>query len=203
MSIIEDKYKKECAFTEGDIFEHLPTLYKYGLECSHVTEMGVRSVVSSYAFANALKNRSNTKLIQVDLDTNENVFKFKEECAAENLPVVFYQANSIYCPREKTDILFIDTWHVYGQLKRELNYWHTYVDKYIIMHDTTIDEWLGESIRCTRNTSVESKRTGIPENEIRMGLWPAIDEFLEAHPEWKIHERFTNNNGLTVLKRVA
>jgi hypothetical protein len=33
------------------------------------------------------------------------------------------------------------------------------------------------------------------------GLWPAVEEFLAAHPEWKIEKRFTNNNGLTILAR--
>jgi hypothetical protein len=201
MSLLSRKYKIECS-VPSDINEHLPTLYKYGLECDHVTEMGVRSVVSSYAFANSLRGREGTKLVQVDLQSNENVQKFGEECAAENLQRVFYQENSLTCPIEQTDLLFIDTWHVYGHLKRELERWNQHVGKYIIMHDTTVDEWLGETVRCGWNSAAQSRETGIPENEIRMGLWPAIGEFLEKHPEWKIHERFTNNNGLTILKRV-
>jgi hypothetical protein len=35
------------------------------------------------------------------------------------------------------------------------------------------------------------------------GLWPAIEEFLAEHSEWEIQQRFTNNNGLTILARVA
>ena len=35
------------------------------------------------------------------------------------------------------------------------------------------------------------------------GLWPAVEDFLEKHPEWVLHERYTNNNGLTILKRVC
>jgi hypothetical protein len=34
------------------------------------------------------------------------------------------------------------------------------------------------------------------------GLWPAIDEFLKEHSEWKLEMRYTNNNGLTILSRV-
>jgi hypothetical protein len=37
--------------------------------------------------------------------------------------------------------------------------------------------------------------------EIRKGLWPAVAEFLENHPEWSLRERFVNNNGLTVLEK--
>ena len=34
------------------------------------------------------------------------------------------------------------------------------------------------------------------------GLWPAVEEFLESNPHWTLHERFKNNNGLTILKRI-
>jgi hypothetical protein len=69
------------------------------------------------------------------------------------------------------------------------------------MHDTTVDEWRGETIREGLNAELQSAKFGIPIDEINKGLWPAISEFLLEHPEWKILERFTNNNGLTILKR--
>jgi hypothetical protein len=49
----------------------------------------------------------------------------------------------------------------------------------------------------------EIRESGFSEEEIRKGLWPAVEEFLIDHPEWRLKERFTNNNGLTVLERVA
>ena len=33
------------------------------------------------------------------------------------------------------------------------------------------------------------------------GLWPAVEEFLAANPEWVLVHRFTHNNGLTILSR--
>jgi len=36
-----------------------------------------------------------------------------------------------------------------------------------------------------------------------MGLWPAIEEFLKNNNDWVLHERFTNNNGLTILKKIC
>jgi len=104
---------------------------------------------------------------------------------------------------EDTDLLFIDTWHVYGQLKRELARWHSYAGKYIILHDTTVDEWQGESIRVGWDAIKQSKETGIPVDEIRKGLWPAVVEFLKEHSEWELHARYVNNNGLTVLRRTS
>jgi hypothetical protein len=48
---------------------------------------------------------------------------------------------------ETFDLTFIDTWHIYGELNRELEKFSKTTNKYIIMHDTTIDEWHGETIR--------------------------------------------------------
>lgn len=186
----------------SDINEHLPTLARYTAECRHVTECGVRSAVSSYAFASALVSRAGTKLIQVDRDWHPNIERFQGECAAAGLVSIFHKASDLECPLEETDLLFLDTWHVYGQLKRELDRWHPVVRKYIILHDTTVDEWQGETIRNGWDAVRQSRETGIPVHEIRKGLWPAVTEFLEAHPDWRIRERFTNNNGLTVLEHL-
>jgi hypothetical protein len=77
------------------------------------------------------------------------------------------------------------------------------------MHDTTVDEIHGEIIRMhpyqewyTNEAERMSKITNIPENELLVGLWPAIEEFLNDNPEWSICERFTNNNGLTILQKL-
>ena len=203
MSVIKRKYKVEC-IVPSDINEHLPTLYKYASECSHVTECGGINSFPAYALAAGLvgKEGKDVKLVQIHNKVVDDRDKFAADCANEGLTRIYYQENSLTAPIEDTDLLFIDTWHVYGQLKRELNRWHSHVGKYIIMHDTTVDEWLGETVRVGWNSAAQSQQTGIPENEIRMGLWPAIGEFLEKHSEWKIHERFTNNHGLTILKRV-
>jgi hypothetical protein len=186
----------------SDIYEHLPTLNNYAQKCSHITECGVRGIVSSYAFAYGLLNKSSGKLVQVDPEKNENCDAFIQLCKLNNIECVFYQQSDLVCPIENTELLFIDTWHVYGQLKRELDRWNSHVSKYIIMHDTTIDEWIGESIRDNLNIEEQSLETGIPIDEITKGLWPAIDEFLIQHPEWILEKRYTNNNGLTILRRV-
>jgi len=51
------------------------------------------------------------------------------------------------------------------------------------------------------NAEAQSREHGIPVDEIKKGLWPAISEFLNDHPEWKLELRLFNNNGLTVLSR--
>lgn len=200
-SSISERYRQLCAMP-SDINEHLPTLARYASQCKHVTECGVRTAVSSYAFAHALKTIPSAKIVQVDPEWHPNIDTFQRACVAEGVQSVFHRQNDLACPLETTDLLFIDTWHVYGQLKRELARWHPYVRAYILLHDTTVDEWQGETIRNRWDAEKQSRETGIPVDEIRRGLWPAVEEFLTAHTEWALHERFTHNNGLTILKRV-
>jgi cephalosporin hydroxylase len=198
--MLHSKYTALCN-TSSDINEHLPTLFKYASECNHVTECGVRTAVSSYAFGSALVGRENTYLIQVDPQTHPNIQAFQSQCVAEGLKSKFYQMSDLDCPLEETDLLFIDTWHIYGHLKRELARWHPYVRKYIIMHDTIVDGVVGETIRCGWDAVQQSKESGIPVDEIRKGLKPAIYEFLAEHPEWIVDSEYINNNGLTILRR--
>lgn len=60
----------------------------------------------------------------------------------------------------QVDLLFIDTWHVYGHLKRELALHAPRVRKYIAMHDTTIDWEVGESIRMEYNILAQIAQFG-------------------------------------------
>ena len=46
---LEEKIN-ELYRTPSDINEHLPTIIKYGQECDHITEMGVRSVLSTWGW---------------------------------------------------------------------------------------------------------------------------------------------------------
>lgn len=198
--MIRSTYIDFCQ-TPSDINEHLPTLAQYASECSTVTECGVRTAISSYAFASALLSKPNARLIQVDPSWHPNIETFQTACRNEGLESVFYQQSDLECPMEETDLLFIDTWHVYGQLKRELARWHSSVKKYIILHDTFVDGILGETVRLGWNAAQQSRESGIPTQEILKGLQFAVNEFVLEHPEWAIHAHFLNNNGLTVLTR--
>lgn len=198
---LEAEYKNQCN-RRTDINEHLPTLLDYTLKCNSVVECGVRDIVSSYAFALGLKNKVNNVYTLVDPYKSNNIDRFIQGCKANNVNATFVNQDDLKCPLVKTDLLFIDTWHVYGHLKRELAYWNSSVDKYIIMHDTTVDEWRGETLRLGLNPVTQSASSGIPVDEITKGLWPAVEEFLKEHPEWLLEKRYTNNNGLTILARI-
>lgn len=199
-------YEHLCK-TPSDINEHLPTLYNYAKECESIIELGVRGVVSSWALVKGLsENNKNIKKILLNDIEPCNVDKLLIESKDAGVDVSCEWKNDLDLEiDENVDMTFIDTWHVYAQLKRELDKFSKVTNKYIIMHDTTVDEWHGETMRCFGGrvgAEKQSKETGFPVEEIMKGLWPAIEEFLENNPEWKMKERFTNNNGLTILERI-
>lgn len=204
MDSIQNKYIQLCNIP-SDINEHLPILYKYATECESIFETGVRGIVSSWAFVYGLlnNNKLNKVLLMNDLDEcNIDELLFVTKDLPIKIPYIWGNNLNVEL-YSNFDMTFIDTWHVYGQLKRELAKFSKTTNKYIIMHDTTVDEWLGETIRDDLNAEKQSIETGIPIDEINKGIWPAIEEFLASNKEWVLHERFINCNGLTVLKRIS
>ena len=201
---LDMRYEFVCR-TPSDINEHLPTLYKYALDCDSIIELGVRGCVSSWALLRGLKdgNKNDKYLFLNDIEKCDisdliNVSEYL------NIEVEYEWINDLKLNTgdKKYDMTFIDTWHVYGQLKRELIKFGEITNKYIIMHDTTIDAEKGETIRLGLDSKKQSEESGIPVEEIECGLSKAIDEFIFTTGEWRIKEKFENNNGLTVLERI-
>lgn len=189
MKSISEIYTELCDKI-SDINEHLPVLKKYTEECETITEMGVRYCVSTYSFlAGNPKKLTSIDIIHPsewggDLSIVEKLAK------ESNIEFEFILANTLEVNITNTDLLFIDTWHAYQQLKDELNRHHSKVNKYIILHDTTLFAFHDE-------TTYESWGW----KGINKGIWPAVEEFLEENKNWTLYERYTNNNGLTILKR--
>ena len=167
----------------SDINEHLPTLKRYASECDHITEMGVRGIVSTYGL---LAGRPKT-MVSIDINHPTIVggdFELLEQVTKDTkVDFTFIVADTRSIDIEETDLLFIDTYHSYGQLKAELARHADKAKKYIILHDTVTFGY------------TDMGGVGGP------GLMPALHEFIAANPEWCIQEHFDNNNGLTVVSR--
>jgi hypothetical protein len=200
-SYLRTQYQIKCA-TASDINEHLPTLMTYASRCRTIIECGVREPTSSYALAVGLLGVSENQHTMIDPYQSASVRDFIIACAHEGVSAAFFKGSDLECPLMESDLLFIDTWHVYGHLKRELARWNGVIKKYIILHDTTVDEIYGETIRNGWDPVKQSAETGIPVDEITRGLGPAVDEFLAEHPEWALEAKYTHNNGLTILRRL-
>ena len=164
-----------------DIHEHLPTLKLYAEHCSHITEMGVRWGASTIAFLAARPK----EMVSYDIIKTGEMEKIRALVQQEKINHSFKIENVLTSAIEETDLLFIDTLHSYPQLLCELVMHSPKVKKYIMLHDT-------ESFRYHD----EGKPTGLS----KKGLLSALDYFLLSEP-WLINERFTNNNGLTILHR--
>lgn len=194
-----------AANTSSDINQHIPTLRKYASECTSIAECGVRTVVSTWAFVRGLCDNQSvgTKILYgSDLVRSPNINAVERVCKGVGIDYKFIEGNDLDITLPPTDMVFIDTWHIYGHLKHELRKFHPIATKYLIMHDTTVDAIHGETVRLGWDPYKQSKDTGYPVEDITKGLWPAIEEFLFWHPEWKLKERYTNNNGLTILERI-
>jgi hypothetical protein len=179
---LDEVYELKCK-QRSDINEHLPTLKRYAEECSHVTEMGVRSIVSTYGL---LAGRPE-KMVSIDITHpafaggDHKLLNSVTKDAGINYTFILGDTRKVEI--EETELLFIDTHHSYGQLQAELAKHGSKVSKYIILHDTQIYGFTDMG------------------NSKGRGLMPALYEFMELHQEWFIKEHFDNNNGLTVVAR--
>ena len=173
---LHDLYVRALS-TPSDISEHLPALRRLAEECSHVTEFGTRTGVSTTAFL-----QTKATIVAFDIVKRPEVAVLEQAARKERVNFRFVLANVLDVAIEPTDLLFIDTLHVYQQCRSELEQHGHKARKYIAFHDTVT---FGE--------------TGELPNSV--GLVPAIEAYFGARPEWVRAEHWTNNNGLTVYKR--
>ena len=181
------RYSHLCS-TPSDINEHLPVIKKYAEMCETITEMGVRYVVSTWALLCAKPKSIICYDILEGLDINIFNHNIEEisRCADDiGVDFNFIHSDVLKIEIQETDLLLIDTYHEYNQIKEELKLHGNKAKKFLIFHDTTTYGNFGETFK-TPNT---------------IGIWPAIEEFLKENSHWHMEERLTNNNGLTILKR--
>lgn len=185
-----EKYDHFCK-TPSDIHEHLPTLANLAVECEHVTEMGVRNVVSTWAF---LLGRP-AVLRCYDIHKSENIDEALVEAKALDIDMTFTEADVLKIEIEETDLLFIDTLHQYTQLKKELALHSKKVKKYLVFHDV---ETYG-----VRPEPADWQTPEIMKNFVHgdKGIMYAITEFLNENKEWTVKQHYKNNNGLLVLEK--
>jgi predicted O-methyltransferase YrrM len=155
------------------------TLAVLASQCSRVAEFGVRTGNSTVALLYGLNQKPGTKLFSFDI--NDHSLDFDPKAEFTNVEWRFTKADTRNLGEMPTvDLLFIDTWHTYDQVKAELQYaWA--VNRWIAFHDTVINRVVGD--------------------DGREGIWKAIDEFLSRNPDWKTLCHFTNCNGLTIIQR--
>jgi len=188
------EYYEHYKNVHSDINEHLETFKKYSSECETIVEMGVRGITSTWAFIMGQPK----KMISIDFQHPEifggDINEVYRICSDLNINYEFRLEDTLECEIEQCDLLFIDTWHDFLQLKSELYRHHSKVNKYIILHDTNSFGFKNEDLYSEYDM-------GRKESNLPKGLISAVDEFLLHNSQWFIYERFANNNGITILKR--
>jgi len=193
--IIDEKYHY-LRSVNSDINEFFPVIEKYTRECNSVLELGVRWVTGTWAFLYGLREenkdyQSPKKYVGIDIDPIEKWDAsapelLKRGAEQRNIDYKFIQSDDLDPRIIRTlpnfDLIFIDTLHTYDQVKKELEAYHSKANKYIMLHDTT------------------SFRYGGFEDDL-IGIWPAITEFLNKHPEWELWESLPSWPGMTILKK--
>jgi len=192
----------------SDIHGHMPYLRALGNNVSSVLDIGVRFVVSSWAFAAAAVDRADrglaTRYVGADLRRLQQVDKLLDalkNCTAVVNPQ-FIEGDDLLMAYPRSDLVFIDTWHAYKQLIRELEVLSPFAERYIVLHDTTSFATTDERLSGHGGKPVNvSLFAGVQAN--KAGLWTAVQDFLALDARWVVKQRFTHNNGLTVLERVS
>jgi hypothetical protein len=110
-SIIGQFYERACR-QPSDIYEHLPTLRTYAAECDVVAEMGVRSIVSTWALLKGLTQspKRPKKLICIDIEPAPKFAEVADIAKNEGIELTFQCCNSVVADLgDGVDMLFIDT----------------------------------------------------------------------------------------------
>lgn len=157
------------------IRSHLEVLYKYGMLCGRITEMGVDGVNSTWAFL--LSDPVSLTSIDIQNTKAPQILNLAEQLANDNgIEFTFIQEDTLKVSIEPTDMLFIDTDHTYEQLKQELQLHADKVSTYIAFHDTI----------------------AYP------SMTRAITEFLEQNStEWEFKYESKESCGLMIIKRIV
>jgi len=152
---------------------HLKTLKQYASECDTITEMGVDSANTTWAFLDS-RPKKLTSIDIINTKAPEIVALAGTLAEKEGIDFEFILADTTKIEIEPTEFLYIDTLHTYPQLKRELEIHPQKVSKYIAFHDTDMFKDMAE----------------------------ALYEFLEKYPnDWEICYETKESCGLTIIKR--
>jgi hypothetical protein len=198
---LKELYEDACNCA-SDIYMHLPVLYQYAQDCDHVTEMGARGGNSTKAFlyANPKKFVSYDYQYETpephlknEVDQLISIFEKSKEIGVN---CQYIGADVLTVEIEETDLLFIDTWHCYSQLHKELELHSTKVKKYIAFHDTSLYGIVGEGY-----PSLDINHPNRNSMDGSGGILRAIEEFLYENLEWNIEYQSKDNNGLIIITK--
>lgn len=178
------------AHRPSDFNEHMSTVMalhyavlQFQDKAPDVIEFGTGYGQSTRAFLSAMQMHGGGTLRSYDIIVHDGVPELFADAQEAGLDAEYLIQSTLEAQIEPCDILLVDSHHTYQQVSGELR--DDVVDKvstYIVFHDITLYGLSGQ-------------------DPGSVGIWPAINEFLERKPEWKIKDQYENNNGLLVCVR--
>jgi hypothetical protein len=175
LTTLAELYESACANASA-LSEHCPALLTLAKECRHITDFCMRGAPSTIAFLQAQPERlvchAKTTPPQADLLT-ALAARTKFDVRLGDAP-----PDDI----EETDLLFLDIERSHDPLAGALRRYAGKVRRYVVVPGTTKYDRYGETADGG-------------------GIWPAVQEFL-AQKTFRLKERSTDQEGLTILERV-
>lgn len=156
-------------------------LIEFATKCETITEFGIFQGKTIAAFLTTTPKR----IIAYDIDLSFYDPVVFDRVKGETVLNVI-RANSLgFESATPTDMVFLDTRHVYEHVKKELQLHTNCVSKFIAIHDT---EYPPPEKRQIHYTAYLDKL-----------VKDAVFEFVKLNPQWKIKYQTTEKSGLIVL----
>lgn len=199
MDTIESLYNKACS-TPSDIYEHIPVHRRLASECDSVVEIGVRSMVSTWGFLHGLRPGGRYTGVDLFMPQEETFNTAKRLAEEKGIEFIFIARDDMTIPPEEigeADMVFIDSMHTYCHLTYEMETFAHLARKYLTFHDSS---WPWGEMDDNEYTGDRSEYPAWYDKTKR-GVWTAIKDFLDTHPEWVLQERKINSHGFVILVR--
>ena len=189
---LQEKFDFHSQDEKNDMWYHFNTLAGVAKNSDHVIELGVRSIVSTWALMyglavsdsrfidhidyRKLSMKSVKALTSYDInnpsDYGGNIEEVYNIAKENDITFTFKKADTLNIELDECHTIFFDTDHTYEQLSQELYLHGNKAQRYLVFHDTT---------------------------ELGKRLIPAINEFLEANPKWSVLKVENMCHGLVIL----
>ena len=211
MNLVESGFR-------GSGYPHKERILECAKKCTTILECGCGSMSATWALVLGMMMTSTTSVgtsnnfryYGIDLTPNIHVGEqIQKLCSEEGISFEIFQSNNLYFDQAQflssdIDLLFIDTSHIYGQLIRELSQYQSRIRKYILIPNSQVDKWYGENLRegGRHPNSNSNSNSNWSRWESQLGMFPAIVEFCETHPQWQVQEHIPQQYGLTILQRI-
>jgi hypothetical protein len=167
-------------------------LKELAIGCDTIVELGTGEGRTTMALLSGKPRR----MYSYDLNESVNSQSISAAAADAGTNYTFTKGSTLEISIPECDLLFVDTVHLYSQVKYELEYHGSKAKKYIIFSGT---ETFGH---LEQEDGVDYSKVKAVSLKSPHGIVPAINEFLDKNPEWFIAYQTPDNSGLVVIQKI-